>query len=168
MRSPLESFSRLSRVTIELRASGFISAKSEIFQFLAHVLHADAAGQRRIDIEGFLRDAKTLFWLLNVVQRPHVVQAVGQLHQKNTNVIRHGEHQLAEILRLLGALAKQFQLRKFGNAVDEVCNLVAEVFLYVVDGDVCVFNRIVQERRHNRGHVEFQFRQDGRDFQRNA
>ena len=51
--------------------------KREVFQFVAEVLHADATGQRRINIQRFLRDAFALFVRRNEMQRPHIVQPVG-------------------------------------------------------------------------------------------
>ena len=103
---------RIARFGIEF-------AEGQIFQLLAHTLHADAARQRRIDVDRLLRDAPALLRLLDEVQRAHVVQAVGELHQQHADVVRHREHQLAEILRLLGALGEKFELGEFGDAVDQ-------------------------------------------------
>ena len=108
---------------------GIEFGEGEVFQLLAHVLHADAPGERRIDVERLLRDAAALLRLLDVLQRAHVVQPVGELHQQHADVVRHRQHQLAEILRLLGALGEQFELRQLGHAIDEIGDLLAEILL---------------------------------------
>ena len=36
------------------------------------------------------------------MQRAHIVQPVGKLHQQHANIIRHREQKLAEIFCLLG------------------------------------------------------------------
>ena len=86
-----------ARFRLDLRAG-------QILQLLAHVLHADASSERRVDLERFLRDAGGRFSSFSMpMQRAHVVQPVDQLHQQHTDVVGHGEHELAEILRLLRA-----------------------------------------------------------------
>ena len=70
-----------------------------------------------------------------IAQRAHVVQAVGQLDQQHADVVGDRQHQLAEILRLLGALGEEFQLGQLGDAVDQVGDLVAEILLDVLVGD---------------------------------
>ena len=104
--------------------------------------------------------------LLDVLKRAHVVQPVGELHQQHANVVGDRQHQLAEILRLLGALREQFQLRQLGHAVDEVGDLLAEIGLDVVVGGERVLDRVVQQRGDDGRHVELEIRQDRGDFQR--
>ena len=151
---------------MELRASGVQLGKGQVFQLLAHVLHADAPRQRGIDVHRLLGDAAALVRLVDVAQGAHVVQPVGQLDQQHADVAGDGQHQLAEILRLLGAFGKNFQLRQLGDAVHQVGDLLAEFFLDVVIGDQRVFDRVVQQRGHDGGHVQLEVGEDGRHFQR--
>src|SRR3546814_3522655 len=44
-------------------------------------------------------DAAALLLILDEVQRAHIVQPVGQLHQQHPDVVRHGEQELAQIFR---------------------------------------------------------------------
>ena len=144
---------------------GIEFGESQVFQLLAHILHADAPGQRRIDIDRLLGDAPALVGLLDVTQGAHIVQPVGQLDQKHADVAGHGQHQLAEILGLLGAFGEKFQLGEFGDAVHQIGDLLAEILLDVVIGDQRVLDRVVQQRGDDGGHVELELGQDGRHFQ---
>ena len=81
--------------------------EGQVLELVLHPLHADALGQRRIDLHRLARDAPALVGVLDEVQRPHVVQPVGELDQQDADVLRHRQHQLAEILRLLGLVGLQ-------------------------------------------------------------
>ena len=100
------------------------------------------------------------------MQRAHVVQTVGKLHQQHADVVRHREHQLAEILRLFRAFGKQLQFGKLCHAIDETRNLLAEILFHVLIGYVSVLDRVVQQPSDDGGHVELQLGQDARHFQR--
>ncbi len=120
----------------------------------------------RIDIERFLRDAAAFLRLGDEAQRTHVVQPVGKLHEQHAHVVGHRQHQLAEILCLLGALAEKFKLRKLGHPIDEIGDLLPEIFLHIFDGDVSVLHRVVQQRGHDGGGVKLEIGEDRRHFQR--
>ena len=83
--------------------------KGEVFQLVAEVLHADATGQRRINIQRFLRDAFALFVGGNEMQRAHIVQPVGQLDQKNAHITGRGQKQLTEVFGLRHIGGRQFE-----------------------------------------------------------
>ena len=74
--------------------------EGEFFQLVLHVLHPDATGERRVDVQGFLCVAAAAFGL-SVFQRAHIVQPVGELDEQHADVAGDGDQQLAEILRLL-------------------------------------------------------------------
>ena len=152
---------------MELRASGIQFREGQVFQLLAHVLHADAArpaARRCPPFPGRCGGACPA--LSMIAQGAHVVQPVGQLHQQHADVAGDGQHQLAEILRLLGALGENFQLGELGDAVHQTGDLLAEILLDVLIGDQRVLDRVVQQRGHDGGHVELELGEDGGDFQR--
>ena len=80
-------------------------------------------------------------------QRPHVVEAVGQLDEQDAYVLRHRQDELAEILGLLGLVGLQFEARQLGHAVDEVGDFLAEQALDVVERRDRVLDRVVQQTR---------------------
>src|SRR3546814_1301137 len=69
-------------------------------------------GERGVDLQRLPRDAPPLLRILDCVERAHVVQAVAQLDQQHPDVLRHREHQLAEILGLLALGVLKLQLRQ--------------------------------------------------------
>ena len=144
---------------------GIQFGEGQVFQLLAHILHADAPGQRRVDVHRLLGDALALFRLFDETQGAHIVQPVGQLDQQHADVAGDGQHQLAEILRLLGAFGKDFQLGELGDAVHQAGDLVAEILLDILIGDQRVLDGVVQQRGDDGGDIELELGEDGGDFQ---
>ena len=92
---------------------GIEGAEGQILQLLAHFLHAHAAGERRIDVERLLGDSPARF-RRHEIQRAHVVQAVGELHQENADVVGNGQQQFAQVLGLLGLSRHKLQPLQLG------------------------------------------------------
>ncbi len=131
-------------------------AEAEILQFDLEAIDTQAVGDRRIDIQRFARDALSLAaW--HRVERLHVVQAIGELDEDDPNVADHRQHHLAEALGLgLGAGTK-LDLIELADAVHQQRDFVAELFLDLLESGVGVFDRIVQDCRHDRLGVEVHF-----------
>ncbi len=91
-------------------------AERQIFELLAHFVHAHAAGERRIDVEGLLGDTAARC-RRHVIEGAHVVQPVGELDQQHAHVVGNGEQQLAQVLGLLGLLGDQLELFELGQAL---------------------------------------------------
>ena len=83
-------------------------AEGEVLELLAHLLHAHAAGERRVDVEGLLGDALALVGR-HEAERAHVVQSVGELDQQHAHVVGDREQELAEVLGLRGALRDEVE-----------------------------------------------------------
>ncbi len=86
--------------------------------------HTEAVRQRRDDLEGFLGLLRLLL-RRQEAHGAHVVQAVGHLDHQYARVTRHGNDHLADGLGLGGGT--QVDLVEFGDAVDQMCDLGAEV-----------------------------------------
>ncbi len=101
---------------LDLRAQRIVRLGLEILerQLLELVLdlaHPEPVGDRRVDVERFLGNLHaTLF--RQVLERPHVVETVGELDQDDADVVNHGQEHLAEVLRLT------FLARGEGNGAD--------------------------------------------------
>src|SRR3546814_16905044 len=96
------------------------------------------------------RDATALFLAGYEMQRTHVVQAVRELDQQHADVLRHGEHQLAEVLRLLALVGLQLELAELGYAVDQPRNVGPAVALDIVEGCARVIDRIMKKTGDDR------------------
>ena len=81
------------------------------------------------------------------MQRAHVVQAVGELHQQDADVAADRQHELAEILRLLGAVRLQLEPGQLGDAIDQPGDLRPEPLLDLGRADRGVLDHVVQQRR---------------------
>ena len=97
---------------------GIEHAERQILEFLAHFLHAHAAGERRIDVEGFLGDAAAR-GRQHEFEGAHVVQAVGELDQQHADILGDRQQQLAQVLRLFGLARDQFQAFQLGQSIDQ-------------------------------------------------
>ncbi|RMS61260.1 hypothetical protein ALP63_05250 [Pseudomonas syringae pv. aceris] len=121
--------------------------EAQVLEFDTHTVHAQPIGDGRIDFEGFLGDAPTLFARQDF-QRAHVVQAVGELDQNDANVARHGHGHFLEVFRLGFGLGLEIHLGQFADPIDQfrdgLAKLGAERFL----GNPGVFDDVMQHRSH--------------------
>ncbi len=140
-------------------------AEGQFLQFLAHVLHAHAPGERRIDLHRLLGDALALV-LRHVVERAHVVQAVGELDEQHAHIVGNGQQQLAQVFRLLGLLGNEIELLELGQALDELADVSPKIVVDLVAGRVGVLDRVVQQRDGDGRVVELQVGEDRGDFER--
>ncbi len=140
-------------------------AERQIFELLAHLLHAHAAGERRIDVERLLGGAAARLGRL-VRQRAHIVQPVGELDQQHPHVVGDGEQKLAQVLGLLGLLGDEIEPLQLGQALDQKPDLVAEQAIDLGAGGVGILDGVVQQRRRDGGVVELELGEDRGDFER--
>jgi len=137
----------------------FERPEGEVFQLALDLPDAEAVGERRIDVERLARDLAPLD-LGQGVERAHVVQAVGKLDEDHAKVLRHRDHHLADVLRLLLLVRAQRDPAQLGDAVDQPSHLRAELALHLLRGQVGVLDGVVQKRGRDRLGVQFQVGQD--------
>ena len=73
--------------------------EAEVLEFDAQVVHAEAIGDRRVELQGFTRDALALL-AAERPERAHVVQAIREFYQNDANVLGHRHGHLLEVLGL--------------------------------------------------------------------
>ena len=117
-------------------------------------------GKRRIEVHRLAGDTPAPRRLLDVMQGAHVVQPVGELDQQHPDVRRHRQHQLAQILRFLGAFGLDLEPGQLGHAIDQSGDILAEHAGDLVAGRVGVLQRVVQQAGHDRGGIELHLGQD--------
>jgi hypothetical protein len=127
--------------------------------------HAEPVGERRVDLHRLGGDPLLLL-RRHVRQRPHVVEAVAQLHQDDADVARHRQQHLAEVLGLLLLLGRPRQLAELGDAVDQERDLLAEQLLELLDRRRGVLDAVVEEPRAHARHVELELGDEVGDRQR--
>ena len=119
----------------------------------------------RVDLEGL----EGLFLLLlfsHVFERPHVVQTVSKLDDDDPDVLGHGDEHLADVLRLLLLVGGQRDFTEFGDAVDELGDLIAKNVREVAQSDVGIFDGVVQDGGDDGLMVHTEVEQDARDRDR--
>ena len=125
----------------------------------------ESVGERRVDLEGLLRLLHLLLLPL-VLDRPHVVEAVGKLDQDDPHVLGHRDDHLAVVLGLGLLAALERGPRQLGDALDELGDLGTELGADVVQRGLRVLDDIVEQRRGDRLTVETEVRADARDAPR--
>ena len=94
------------------------------------------------------------------------MQTVGELDDDDPDVLRHGDEHLADVLRLLFLVSGQRDLAEFGDAVDELGDLIAKDVCEVVQRDVGVFDGVVQDGGDDGLMVHAEVEEDARDCDR--
>ena len=86
-----------------------------------------------------------------MLERAHVVQPVGQLHQQDTHILGHGEQQLAQVLGLGCFLGDQVELGDLGQAIDQRGDFGTELLLDLLVGGRGILHRVMKQGRGNGG-----------------
>jgi hypothetical protein len=128
-------------------------------------LHAHAAGERPVDIEGFLGNTPPRR-RRHEFQRAHVVQPVGELDQQHANVIGDRQQQLAQVFGLLGLARHQLQPLQLGESLNQCTDLVAEDLVDFRAGGFGILDGVVQQCCDNGGIIELEVGEDRGHFQR--
>ena len=147
---------------------GLELAKGEGLHLGHELVHADPLGERRVDVHRLAGDAAALVRVLEVMERAHVVEPVGELDQQDADVVRHGEQELAQILGRALAFALRLDLGELGDAVDEAGDVLAEQFPDLGRRRQRVLDRVVEDRGDDRLVVEPQIGEDAGDLDRVA
>ena len=99
--------------------------EGQVFQFSAHLAHAQPVSQGRIDVQSLAGDG-FLAVGLQVLERAHVVQPVGQLDEHHAHIRYHGQQHLAHVFCLAVFAIGELDFVDFGDALDDVGHLVAK------------------------------------------
>ena len=145
-------------------AKGFERARLEVLerQFLELVLdlaHPEAVGDGTVYVSRLLRDLQPAL-LGQMMQRPHVVEPVGQLHQDHADVIDHGQQHLAEIFRLPLFARGELNRAELRDALDDMRDVGAEKLLDTLDWRLRVFDDVVEQPRGDGNDVELHVREE--------
>ena len=123
--------------------------EGEVLELPLELVDPEPVRERCIDLERLLALLHLLL-LAQVLDRAHVVQAVGELDQDHAHVLRHRDDHLAVVLSLRLLAALELNPRQLGDALDELRDLVAELGSHLLDVRVGVLDDVVQERRSDR------------------
>ena len=147
-----------------LRLARMEVVEGEVFELALQAPHAEAVGDRRVDLHRLLGDGNALL-LGQELQRAHVVEPVGQLDQDDAEVADHGQEHLAKRLGLLLFLRDVGVTGDLGDAVDELGDVVAEHLLQRLLRGERVLEDVVEQPDGDGGLVEAHLREDVRDLE---
>ena len=105
-------------------------------------------GKGGIQIECFAGNLK-LFGRQHRTERSHIMQAVCNLDQDNTDIVTHGKQQLSEVLGLCRCLLSKDSSGYLGESVHDLGYFLAKHIADVVYGIFGIFHHIVKQRRTN-------------------
>ncbi len=144
---------RLDGFREDLVAERIEVRERELLQLAVEAVQAQPVGDRGVDLDRLARDAPARL-RVDRLERPHVVQPVGELDQDDAHVARHREQHLAEVLGLGVGLGLELDAVELGQAVHEFRDGLAEALGDLLLGDLGVLHHVVQQRRHHRLGVE--------------
>ena len=131
----------------------------EVLELPLDRVDAEPVRDRRIDVERLLRLLELLL-PAEVLDRPHVVEAVGELDEDDARVLRHRDDHLAVVLDLRVLAARELDASQLRDTLDEPRDLVPELVLDVRDVAARVLDDIVEQRCRQRLLVEMERRED--------
>ena len=134
----------------------------EVLELRLHARHPEPMRQRRVDLPGFERDAPLPLGV-EVLERPHVVQPIGELDDDDARVLRDRQEQLAVVLRLRLDARPEGERRQVGEPVHQVRDFGAEIVTDLIERHVGVFDHVVQQGGGDRGGVHLEVGQQRGD-----
>ena len=145
--SIIPSVARRRLSTRERRASKafgsrYLNASSSSSFFTLLIPRRLAIG--RVDVARLLRDLDPAL-LGKMMERPHVVEAVGELDEDDADVVHHRQQHLPEILRLPLLARRERNRAQLGHPLDHVGDVGAEELLDSLDRRLRVLDDVVQE-----------------------
>ena len=144
---------------------GLHHPERQVFELGLDLGHAEPVRERGVDVEGLLGDLLG-FLGRQVVERAHVVQAVGELDHQDTQVVGHGHDHLPEILRLPLLARGEGKLADLGHAVHELGDLRPEFPRQVVLGGLGILEDVMEEAGSDGGNVHLEVHEEAGDFER--
>ena len=145
--------------------AGSSGLERQLLQLVLDLAHAQPVGDRRVDVERLLGDPGATL-LGQMIERPHVVEPIRELHHDDADVVHHRQQHLAEVLRLTLLARREGDGTDLGDALDDVRDLRPEQLLDALDGGERVFDDVVQQPGGDGDDVEPHVGEDVGDLER--
>ena len=144
---------------------GVEETEGQVLELLLYRTYAEAVRYRSVDVHGLERGSPLLLYG-TIFQRPHVVEAVCELDYHYSDILRHREEYLSDILRLLFLLGVRGDLAQLCDAVNEHRNVLTEALFEVVERGGSVLYNVMEQSRANGIGVHAELEQYIRDCER--
>ena len=123
---------------------GVLILEAEVLKLGLYLAESESVCDGGVYVECLAGNLVLLVYL-HELKRAHVVQAVGNLYEDDTNVFAHGEQELLEVLGLLRCLHAEYSARYLREAAYDTGNLVAEQVSYVFYGVVRILDNVMEK-----------------------
>src|SRR5580658_4554684 len=123
---------------------GVEMAERQVLQLAAHFAHAEAVRDGRVDLDGLSSHVRAALGA-QIAERAHVVQAIGQLHDDDADIVHHGQQHFTEAFGLAFLGVEDIEFAELGDAIDAAGDFVAETLADFVGGHAGVFDKVVQQ-----------------------
>jgi hypothetical protein len=114
---------------------------------------SSASSEGSVNLERLARDS-LLRARRHELERAHVVEAVGELHEQHANVSRHRDEHLSKALRLAILSRREVHLSELGHPVDQKRHLLTEDGFDVGHVRFTILDDVVEQRRTDTGRIE--------------
>ena len=141
-------------------------AERQILELLAHLLHAHAAGERRIDVERLLGDAPARARAACGASVRMLCRRSASLTSSTRTSSAIASSSLRRFSACLASLVTRSSFLQLGQALDQRADLLAEQLVDLGAGRLGILDGVVQQRGDDGGVVELEIGQDRRDFER--
>ena len=123
-----------------------LELEAQVLQLGLHLVQSQSVGQRGIDVERFTGNL-ILFVGRLTVKGAHVMKTVAYLNKDHADVVTHREQQLLEVLSLGRSLFTEDTTADLGQTVNNLCDLLTEDILNVLNGIVGILHHIMKQGR---------------------
>ena len=100
----------------------------QIFKLPLDARNPETVSQWRINLHGLTRNAFLLI-LAQMLQGAHIMQAVSQFDQNDTDILRHGHEHLAMVFRQLLFMGLVLDLPELGHPIDNHAHIMTKFAL---------------------------------------
>ena len=102
--------------------------EGQILQFPLDAGNPETVGEWCIDLHGLTRNALLLI-LAQMLEGTHIMQAVCQFDQNDTDILRHGHKHLAMVFRQLLFMGLVLDLPELGHPIDNHAHIMTKFAL---------------------------------------
>ena len=141
--------------------------EGEVLELPLDRVDTEAVRERRVDLERLARLLELLL-LPQVLDRPHVVEPVGELDEDDAMVLGHRHDHLPVVLGLSLLAALEVDPRQLRDALDEPRDVLAELVPHLLHRRVRVLDDVVEDPGRDRRVVAPQLGEDQRDAERDG
>ena len=168
--SPINVFDPLITPRIHQMHDAVVLLRIEIAQRQILQLPFDGAdpqsvGNRRVDFQSFVGNPP-LFVGTQMLQRPHIVQAVSQFNDHHTDILAHCQQKLTVRFGHLFFVGLVMNLRDLGVAIHDHGNRRAKKLANIIQSGSGIFNDIMHVARAYRFWIHVQIGQDAGNLNR--